>query len=201
MRRLPATLVVFCGGQSSRMGRDKAFLDWRGRPVARAVAERLGPLFSGTVVSGDPARYGSLGLPCVPDRGGAGPLAGLYATLLAARFPAIFAVACDMPMVEPRAAEELWEAFRAEDAAVPVTAEGPEPMFAFYSRRCLPAIGRALAGRGRMAGWWGECRVRKVCAEALPGGAEALRDCDTVEEYEALSIRNKNSAHSRIRES
>jgi molybdopterin-guanine dinucleotide biosynthesis protein A len=182
--KLPATAVVFCGGRSSRMGRDKALLDWHGRPLALHVATRISPLFEHVAVSGDPARYGRFGFPCIPDRGGAGPLAGLYASLFEARTAAVFAIACDMPFARLDAIEQLWERLRGFDAAAPVTAHGPEPLHAFYSKRVLPAVGRALGGRASMPSWWGECAVAHVPAGALPGGEGALVDCDTEEDYE-----------------
>ena len=52
--KLPATAVIFCGGRSTRMGRDKALLDWKGRPLASFVASRVAPVFERVVISGDP---------------------------------------------------------------------------------------------------------------------------------------------------
>lgn len=180
--KLPATAVLFCGGRSTRMGRDKAFLDWHGRPLALHVAARIAPLFDLTVVSGDPATYRSLDLACIPDRGGSGPLAGLYAGLLAARTEAIFAIACDMPLVEPAEILALWKRLPGFDAAVPVHAGGAESLHAFYTKRVLPAVGRALSGRSSMPSWWGECPVAQVDASGWKG----LADCDSVADYQKL---------------
>jgi molybdopterin-guanine dinucleotide biosynthesis protein A len=168
------------------MGEDKALLDWKGKPLARHIAERLGPLFESTVISGDPKRYGRLGIRCIPDLGGAGPLAGLFATLLEAKTAAIFAIACDMPFAEPEAALEMWKRLPGFDAAVPVSGGGPEPLHAFYLKRALPAVGRALEGKGRMTGWWGECRIARVPAGRLPGGERGMADCDTPAEWHSL---------------
>lgn len=33
--------VLLCGGQSTRMGRDKAFIDWQGRPLWQVQLEKL----------------------------------------------------------------------------------------------------------------------------------------------------------------
>jgi len=33
--------VLLCGGRSTRMGRDKAFLDWDGRPLWQVQLEKL----------------------------------------------------------------------------------------------------------------------------------------------------------------
>lgn len=184
---LPATCAVFCGGRSTRMGADKAFLDWKGKPLALHVADRLRSHFEKLVISGDPAKYAKLGLPCVPDMGGQGPLAGLYSVLFAAETPAVFAIACDMPFVEPAAVRLLWDRLRGHDVAVPVTAEGPEPLHAWYAKRALAAVGRALAGKMRMAGFWGEIDLRRVDAGEIREGARGLLDCDTAREYEGMA--------------
>ncbi len=178
-RVLPATLAVFCGGRSSRMGRDKARLDWGGEPLARSVARTLAPGFADVLISGVPALHGGFGFPCVADLCAAGPLAGLQAILLAARTPAIFAVACDMPGVRLPLVRALWEELRGRDAAVPVRGDRPEPLCAFYARRVLPAVSRALDGRARLTGWWGEATIARIPAGQLPGARGAFDDADT----------------------
>lgn len=166
------------------MGRDKAFLDWGGRPLALHVARNLATLFTDVFISGDPVRYRRLGLRCVPDAGGEGPLAGLWASLRAATGNAVFVVACDMPFVSPEAVKALWNRFAARDAAVPVTSSGLEPLHAFYSRRLMPAAGRALAGG---AGLTALCEGAEVARVPLPEGSRSLLDCDTPSEYARAS--------------
>ncbi|KRE89207.1 hypothetical protein ASG87_05450 [Frateuria sp. Soil773] len=74
--RLPCIGVVLAGGQSTRMGRDKALLDWRGRPL---LERQLDALRAAGVdearVSGD--RHGYRGI--ADAQPGLGPLGGLAA--------------------------------------------------------------------------------------------------------------------------
>ncbi|MCC6737712.1 MAG: molybdenum cofactor guanylyltransferase [Planctomycetia bacterium] len=184
--RLPAAAVVLCGGRSERMGRDKALLDWGGKPLVAHVASRLSPAFEEVVLSGDPSRYGRLGWRCIADRGGAGPLAGLCAAFLALPHAALFLVACDMPRIDAASAVALWPHLRSRDAAVPLAAHGPEPLHAFYARRVLPAAARLLAGSGRINGLAGECDVARVPVERLPGRGRTLEDCDTAGDFGRL---------------
>jgi molybdopterin-guanine dinucleotide biosynthesis protein A len=164
------------------MGRDKALLEWRGVPLALHVARRLAPAFSGVFISGDPDRYGRLGLPCVADAGGTGPLAGLWAALRSTPAPALFAVACDMPFVSPDAARALWKRLPGRDAAVPVSPSGPEPLHAFYARRILPAVGRALGTGAGPVALLALADVARVPAAEIPGGEATMADCDSQEE-------------------
>ena len=139
---------VLVGGKSSRMGRDKARLSFRGATlvehVAKAVAEAAGSI---TLV-GAPERYEALGLPILADtRHEAGPLAGIHAALSASRAEWNLIVACDMPGISASFLASLLEAAR-ESAADCLLPSGPsgmlEPLCAVYRSRCLPAITAAL---------------------------------------------------------
>jgi molybdopterin-guanine dinucleotide biosynthesis protein A len=148
---MQATLLVLAGGQSSRMGRPKAWLEVGETTLLRWVVERLGPAFSEVVVSfAEPEQVERL-VPfrLVFDRKlAAGPLAGLEAGLTAARHEVTFAVACDMPYVTPNVAEMAVAAARGCDAAMPRVNGRAEPVCAAYRRSALPAVTAALdAGR------------------------------------------------------
>ena len=67
------TGAVLCGGASSRMGRDKATMDLRGRPMAQWVVDAMKDAGATTVVAlGDRP---DLELPVLVDREpGSGPL-------------------------------------------------------------------------------------------------------------------------------
>lgn len=77
--------VILAGGQSRRMGRDKAFLPLNGRPLLAHVTRRLTAQVASMAISanGDPARFAPFGLPVLADSlpGHPGPLAGVLAGL------------------------------------------------------------------------------------------------------------------------
>jgi molybdenum cofactor guanylyltransferase len=84
---VPPTLgVILAGGLARRMGGgDKPLLMLAGRTLLDHVAERLGPQCGSLIlnINGDPARFGEVRLPVVPDPlpGHPGPLAGILAAL------------------------------------------------------------------------------------------------------------------------
>jgi molybdopterin-guanine dinucleotide biosynthesis protein A len=129
------------------MGADKALLPLGGRPLALVVAERLAraadPVF---LASGRPGRLRDLGYPEVadeiPDRG---PLGGLAAALAASPHPLLAAVAVDMPFASPEVFGVLVDMWRGEDAVIPVTDSGPQPLHAIYAGGALRAARAALA--------------------------------------------------------
>ncbi|HEV2414213.1 MAG TPA: molybdenum cofactor guanylyltransferase [Candidatus Dormibacteraeota bacterium] len=144
---MEATLLVLAGGQSRRMGRPKQWIEVGNSVLLRYVMERLAPAFSELMVSfKEPEQMEQL----VPYRvvfdrkRNAGPLAGLEAGLLAAHHQVLFAVACDMPYVEPMTAEVAVAAARNCDAAIPRHEGLFEPVCGAYRKTALPAIERAL---------------------------------------------------------
>jgi molybdopterin-guanine dinucleotide biosynthesis protein A len=140
---------VLAGGQSRRMGRDKALLPWSGvsllEHAARAVAEAAG---SATVI-GPPERYGHLGFPVLDDlRPGLGPLAGLESALFHTDADWNLVVACDLPDLSAAALRRLAAraAGSAAGAVVAGSREAMQPLCAFYHRRLLPLVSSQLDG-------------------------------------------------------
>lgn len=91
--------VVLAGGQSSRMGRDKAWLDYGGKPLVAHQLERLARVFSDVRISAkDAGPFASLGYPVVTDGNRVrAPIFGIAASLRALRRP-VFVLAVDLPL-------------------------------------------------------------------------------------------------------
>lgn len=119
-------VLVLAGGESRRLGRPKAWIDWDGRPLLARVVDRLADLAPEALVVGRPGQE----LPETParrvddDRPGEGPLAGLATGLgnvedrLGPR--ALVAVsACDHPFADPELFRALATALGDADVALP----------------------------------------------------------------------------------
>lgn len=129
------------------MGRPKPWIEVENTVLIRYVVDRLAGAFSELMVSfSEPEQMEQL-IPyrVVFDRKrNAGPLAGLEAGLLAAHNQVLFAVACDMPYVQPATAEMAVAAARNCDAAIPRHDGLFEPVCGAYRKSALPAIEGAL---------------------------------------------------------
>lgn len=152
--------AVLAGGQSRRMGRDKATLVPPGQslPLVDLVAEVLLTLSDDVLVIGGPSdRPVRPGVRREPDApGSAGPLRGIAAALRAARHEWCLVVACDLPFLSPVLLRSLCAVRGDADAVVPRTpdADDPEtmraqPLHALYHRRCRPIALDLLASTGR----------------------------------------------------
>ncbi|MQB00242.1 MAG: NTP transferase domain-containing protein [Actinobacteria bacterium] len=138
--------VVLCGGQSKRMGREKALLNVRGRPLVVHVAQCL-ETFADPVIlaTGHSGRLGDLGYPEVDDIvPNAGPVSGIVAAMRASPHQLVAVLAADMPFASPDVFRALCRLYRGEDAVVPITGDGSQPLHAVYSMSALPLMERAL---------------------------------------------------------
>ena len=139
-----------CGGASTRMGRDKALIEIGGKPLVRLVAERVAECADPVLLASGPTRrFRSLPYEEITDAApGAGPISGLVAALSASPHDLAVAAAVDMPFVSADVFRLLLELRADEDAVVPVTSEGQQPLHALYHRSALAHLTAALE-RGR----------------------------------------------------
>jgi molybdopterin-guanine dinucleotide biosynthesis protein A len=168
-QRDAAVGFVAAGGRSTRMGRDKALLPWHGGTLLHHALARLREACADVrILCGPAARYEDLGAPLVLDAvTGRGPLAGLHAALAAAGGRRVVLLGVDLPFVPGALLAWLAGAFPGADAAVPVTAAGPEPLCAAYGPGCLGPVARALEGDPRMTAFWDDVRVEAVSTDDL----------------------------------
>ncbi|GIK10327.1 MAG: hypothetical protein JETCAE02_25300 [Anaerolineaceae bacterium] len=186
------SLVIQAGGQSSRMGQDKALKPFLGRPLIRYVIDRLASLADEIIVTTNrPEDYAFLDLRLVPDLApGRGSLGGLYTALASATRPIVGVVACDMPFASAALLETATRLLveEAADVVIAKTEEGYEPFHAVYRRAaCVPAIQSAIeADKWKVISWFPAVKVRELTpAEVSAADPEgrAFRNVNTPEEF------------------
>lgn len=197
------TLCIQAGGQSSRMGSDKALLDFDGKTLVEHLLARLESVAQETIITTNhPERYHFLKLPLVPDvLPGRGALGGIYTALKVAAQPLVAVVACDMPFASPailRACRDILVADTNLDAVIPSTAHGLEPLHAVYRRAtCLPAVQAAIErDQWKVISWHGDVNVRVLLpadiAQFDPVGSTFV-NVNTPEELKAAIERARQS--------
>jgi len=162
--------VILAGGQSRRMGFNKAFLEVGGRPIIERVIEKVALISKEILlVTNTPDEYAHLGYPALPDAyPGMGALGGIYSGLKAARNPYALVVACDMPFLSAPLLRYMTLLAPGHDAVVPRTDKGIEPLHALYSKACLPAMEQLLdKNKLRIIAFYSQVRVRYVEQEEI----------------------------------
>jgi molybdenum cofactor guanylyltransferase len=189
---MSAAAIVLCGGKSSRMGRDKAWLPWQGRPLVSHVVEVLrGVVDEVVVVSSVELSLPRLQARVVRDRApGLGPLSGIREGLAAMRAERAFVTGADAPFVTRRYVEALL-AFGC--AAAPDVDGHMQTLSAVYPKSALEHAERLLAERRMRPLFLLEaCDYRVVPARSLPD-VDAVRGFNTPEEY--LKAVREHDAH------
>jgi len=182
--------VLLAGGQSRRMGTDKALLRVGSTPmIARLIAEcrRLTDEIRISAAAG--GDYASFGVPVVPDvHAEQGPLSGLHAGLLSTVRPFVLLLACDLPGARADWLRRVIAFAPHHDAVIPRTADGRvHPLCAVYSRRCLPAVEHNLAsGRNKMTALFDGGELRVLWLDGASGGF-ADRDLHNINTPEDLA--------------
>ena len=167
------TVCIQAGGQSSRMGEDKALKTFLGRPLIQRVIERLSPVADELIVTTNrPEDYTFLNLRLVPDlKPGRGALGGLYTAIASAAHPIVAVVACDMPFASAKLIEAGSRLLIEEEADVVIAKsdEGYEPLHALYRRAtCLPAIEAAIdADQWKVIAWFPQVKVRVLTPDEI----------------------------------
>jgi molybdopterin-guanine dinucleotide biosynthesis protein A len=203
------TAIILAGGDSQRMGSDKANLLLGEQTLLQRVIATMQKTFPHVIVSVRQPRP-EINLPQVcDDPSCSGPLAGLLSGLAAADTTWVFAVGCDMPFIKQEVVELLGR-HRSKppsvppcqgggeisspdkgrmggvgcQAVVPVVQGHPQTLAAFYAASCLGTI-RALllaGGKNSLRAILEQLQVRYVDEAELLKADPALRsffDLDT----------------------
>lgn len=140
--------LVVCGGQSSRMGRDKSLLEYYNTPQRYYLYNMLEPLCDQVVLSCNPTQASEINefynfVIDKSDYDNVGPMAALLSAYLKYPDASFLVVGCDYPFIDKKALKKLIEHRSGETEAVcyfnPET-NFEEPLLAIYENSCLPKL-------------------------------------------------------------
>ncbi len=190
--------IVLAGGQSRRMGRDKATLPFGGTTLVAWSVHRLSSVCAEiVVVARDTADCPGCGARVVGDRWpGWGPLGGLVTGLETTTTGYAAVIACDLPFVEPVLLLGLAGLARAGwDAVVPSVSEGPQPLCAIYRRNVGQPAEALLRTGGRSLHELLTSPILRVChvpewmLREWDPALQSFENLNTPEEYERAKTR------------
>jgi molybdopterin-guanine dinucleotide biosynthesis protein A len=187
--------IVLCGGQSSRMGRPKAWLPFGDEVMLQRVVRILGSVVAPVVVVAAldqevPPLPADVAIVRDEERG-RGPLQGLLAGLQALRgkVDAAFLSSCDVPFLKPAFVRRLIDLLASASICVPRFGEYHHPLAAVYRLDVIGVVQRLLGeNRLRPVFLFDSVATRVVQANELAdidSEMISLRNLNTPEEYEA----------------
>jgi molybdenum cofactor guanylyltransferase len=141
--------VLLAGGESRRMGKDKATLLFRGKPLWEIQLELLRKLAPTEILvsaRADPV-WRPAGVQFIADDPPSrGPLSGLAAALAKARTGHLLALAIDMPFMTEKCLKVLCSQMEPRHGVIAKIDDHFEPLAAIYPQEALEHFRSALSG-------------------------------------------------------
>jgi len=187
-------VIVLAGGQSSRMGRDKALLEIEGKSLLQRALEVAAVVTPQVyVLTAWPDRYRSTLTEqsqfLLEYNSGSGPLVALTQALTEIPADWILLLACDLPLLDAQIvqnwASQLTAFPPSSLAVVPYQNSRWEPLCGFYRQQSLPTLQIFIDQGGRSFQAW----LNQIQAIPIPVGeteALMLSNCNTLEEFDQL---------------
>ena len=183
------TAFVLAGGRSSRMGADKALLDFGDMSLLQCALQTAAAVTENVYIVGARERYASFGEVIEDIYPGCGPLSGIHAALTATCTDLNLILSVDMPVMT---AEFLsWLVQQADQTkeliVVPNAAGGLQPLCATYRRSVAELAAQALLEGDYKIGHLFSRASTHVIAEneivAAGFSPEIFQNVNTPEEY------------------
>ena len=188
--------AILAGGQSRRMGFNKAFIELEGSTVIARAAHVMTAVFdSPAIIANDTTLYSHLGLPVYPDViKDAGSLGGIYTALYHSKDYA-FVVACDMPWLDPGCVRRVLDNVHGEDCVIPFISGRLHPMHAAWSKRCMNEI-EAMINEGnlRINDLLKRLNIKRLTEEHFKGLPieKSVENVNTPQDLERTGLDEKN---------
>ncbi len=139
------TGIILSGGQSTRMGTDKALIQINGKTLLENVIHICQPLCTQILISSNNIAHEKFGYKTIPDEiKNCGPLGGIYSCLKQSENEWNFVVSVDAAYVEPEFVSFLISEIGNYDAIAPIHDFGKEPLIAMYQKKGLPEMKKML---------------------------------------------------------
>lgn len=182
------TGVLLAGGESRRMGRDKAGIELDGVTTAKRTVDAFRPLFADIfAVSKTTGRFADLGCREVADIfEEMGAMVGVLTALKEAKTDYIFVAACDMPFIDRDVVELIVSRGVGFQVALPLVSGKGDPLHALYSKDCFERMLAFMKKEGKSLNRF---------IEGLPDDQVRYVSEDEIREVdpEALSLFNMNT--------
>jgi len=180
--------AILSGGQSRRLGRDKALLTLKGQTLLQHAIDLIAPLTQSQVIVSAHERHDMKGVLRIPDsHPGCGPAGGILTALHWTEHPWVLIMSCDTPLISPSTILEITAEIpgQAIDALIPQLNNQLMPLTGIYHKRCLEAFSSAIeAGQYRVQEILQDLRVK---VHVLPETKHSeFLNINTLKEYNQI---------------
>jgi len=172
------TIVFLAGGQSKRMGSDKALKPFLGIPLIQRLVHRFSKLnYPVMIISNTPESFKEIPVRVMQDvQPGHGALGGLLSALTIPKTKYVAMIACDMPFANAELLEMEYQLIqnKPSDAVIPTTYAGYEPFHAVYHREaCIELVRRDVQnGERKMISWFDNAKITEFPVQLFDPNSE-----------------------------
>lgn len=166
------TGIILAGGENTRMGKNKAFLQVKGKKIIDRTMEIFGEIFEEIILvtnSNSILEYEHFTCQLVTDLiPGKGSLGGIYTGLFYSSSFYSFVTACDMPFLNKEFIKYLTTRLDNFDVIVPRSPDGLQPLHAFYSQRCLKPVEELLKKDNlKITAFYPQIKLKEITPEEI----------------------------------
>lgn len=179
--------VLLMGGRSSRMGQDKAYLDYCGAPFWKQITDEMhkcGKTYlSINSTSTIPDTIHSI---IIDECEEIGPMGGIYSSLNSIKESIAFFAPCDIPTVTADFIQAVMDQYEEKYDGVVVASKTGKcyPTIGVYSKKILRQIRMQMEHKDyRLMNLIQSCNVKVVSEQELQVGSFELMNLNTPEEY------------------
>ncbi|MBQ7584218.1 MAG: molybdopterin-guanine dinucleotide biosynthesis protein B [Lachnospiraceae bacterium] len=183
IRRL--SVGILAGGESSRMGQDKALIRLGNERIIDRISGELKGFSEVIVSAAKPGVYEELGFPVVYDENrGIGPIEGIRQVLAAAKEEYVFICAADMPFIKKELVSYISGYISSGyDCYVIADEDHIQPLCAIYSGAVLPVIEELIRdGKYRLREIFSRVRTKYITLEHSCFDKKTIRNINTRED-------------------
>ncbi len=169
--------IILAGGQSKRMGRDKAFLPFRNKTFLRNILETLDK-YCGKfiiVVNKDFSLYQkeiqNLNSEIILIRDiepFSGPLNGIVSAYPYVQSNTVFLATCDTPIINLNLIKNLYKEIKDCEAVIPVIDGKYQPLNTFYTKNALKKAKELYKqGKKSLMSWVDSLKIKRINKEYI----------------------------------
>lgn len=143
--------IVLAGGLSTRMGSDKALLEFRGKTLIENAVQIMRHMADTIYIStASDRQYHISGVTEIKDNVKAvGPMGGLLSILSSKKADAYFILPCDLPLMNATILNQVKKQWQNDvtTCTIAVSKKGLEPLIGIYPAAILETLRQNIAGR------------------------------------------------------
>ena len=188
------TVFVLAGGKSTRMGKDKAFLEFKGRILLARALELAAGAGQEVRIVGDPRKFAAFGRVIEDIYRERGPLGGIHAALKSSSTELNLMLAVDLPFMQLNFLKYLISVAGETRAlvTVPRPTDGLQPLCAVYRREFAKIAEQSLGrGKNKIDALFAEVDTKILGPEELSEAGfsrQMFRNLNTPEEFDEAAM-------------